>query len=72
MVKEIIGFLSEKGWAGVENVYFLVGFGVLVGMMIVYYLLAYHKMEMPRRITVKSHIIKIILSLALLVFILVI
>jgi hypothetical protein len=51
MFKKIIGFLSLKGWAGVENVYWLIGIGVLVGIGIFYFLMYrdYFKTRKPRR-----------------------
>jgi hypothetical protein len=64
MFEKIIGFLNIKGWAGVEEIYFLVAVGVCVGLNLVYYFLIYKKEEKPRRITIKGNIVKIILCLA--------
>lgn len=68
LVRKVLGFLGIHGWEGVENVYLFVAVGVAVGMSLVYYLLVYRKMEMPRRITIRGHLVKIALLLALLYF----
>jgi hypothetical protein len=68
LVRKVLGFLGIRGWEGVENVYLFVGVGVAIGMSLVYYLLVYRKMEMPRRITIRGHLVKIALLLALLYF----
>jgi len=72
MIKRVIGFLSIRGWAGVEEIYLLVGIGVAIGMTLLYYFLVYQKEEKPRRISIKANLVKILFLIALMYFIMII
>ena len=73
MIKKIFGFLTQKGWEGVEEVYWFVAMGVLIGMILLYQLLIYRKDYMPKKLTVvQSHLTKIIITLAILVLLFII
>ncbi len=68
MIKKLIGFLNIRGWPGVEEIYFLVGIGVAIGMTLAYYFLVYQKEEMPKRISIKANLVKILLLMVLMYF----
>ncbi len=64
-----MGFLTLEGWSGVEFIALFVAIGTALGMTALYYLLIYDRLEKPKkRISVKSHLIKIFLLLTLLFF----
>ncbi|MCP4213140.1 MAG: hypothetical protein GY765_00720 [bacterium] len=70
MLSKIMGFLSIKGWDGVQQVFFFIVIASTVGMSGVYYFLVYQKMDSPqKRITVRGHLIKIGILLVALYFI---
>lgn len=69
LFERVMGFLGIRGWEGVQDIYVFVAVGTAMGMSLAYYLLVYRKMEMPRRITVRGHLVKIGVLLALLYFI---
>ena len=68
MVKKLIGFLNIRGWPGVEEIYLFVGIGVAIGMTLAYYFLVYQREEMPKRISIKANLVKILLLMALMYF----
>ena len=44
------------------------GIGVAIGMSLAYYFLVYQKEEMPKQITIKANLVKILLLMALMYF----
>ncbi|MCP5048959.1 MAG: hypothetical protein GY940_17445 [bacterium] len=72
MVDDIIGFLTLKGWKGVENIFFLVAMGTIIGIGLLYFFIIYHPDPKPKpKITVKSHLRKIIILIAILIVLLI-
>lgn len=69
MFDRVFAFLERRGWAGVEEIYLLVGLGVAMGMVFLYFFLVYKKVERPRRISITVNVIMIILLLAVMYFI---
>jgi uncharacterized membrane protein len=69
MFDKVFGFLERRGWAGVQEIYLLVGLGVAMGMIFLYFFLVYKKVERPRRISITVNVIMIILLLAVMYFI---
>jgi uncharacterized membrane protein len=69
MFERVWGFLSRRGWAGVQEIFLLVGLGVAMGMIFLYFFLVYKKVERPRRISITVNVIMIILLLAVMYFI---
>lgn len=55
MFKKVIGFLTIKGWAGVMNIYWLVGAGVFIGIGLVYWFMYrdYFHSPKPRKFPFK-------------------
>ena len=68
MFERVLGFLERHGWAGVEEIYLLVGLGVAIGMIFLYFFLVYKKIERPRKISITVNVIMIILLLAVMYF----
>lgn len=48
MFKKVIGFLTIEGWAGVQNVYWLVGAGVFVGIGMFYWFIYREYFHSPK------------------------
>lgn len=73
MFQKVIGFLTLKGWKGVNDIYIFVIIGTIIGIGSLYYFLVYQKEHKPKRLTpIQSYIVKIISLVALLVFILIV
>ncbi len=72
MLDKIMGFLSIKGWKGVENIYTLVVVGTIIGMGLLYYFLIYQKEYKPQRLTpIQLIVVKIVFLVTVLVLLLI-
>ena len=61
MFKEVIGFLTIEGWAGVKTIYWLVGVAVFIGIGLVYWFMyrEYFHCPKPNKLSFIYHLKKI-------------
>jgi len=69
MFEQVYGFLRENSWDGVVKIGLFIAVGVIIGLTWVYPYLVPEKPDMPRRISIRSNVAKIILVLVLMYFV---
>jgi len=69
MFEQVYGFLRENSWDGVVKIGLFIAVGVIIGLTWVYPYLVHEKPDMPRRISIRSNVAKIILVLVLMYFV---
>lgn len=71
MFEDLYGFLNDSGWNGAVKVALFIAVGVIIGYTWVMPYLVPEKPSMPKRISIPSNIVKIIVLLVLIFFIIV-